>query len=240
MSASSRPTTWLITGASRGIGLELARQLLASPDNVVVGTVRDVEKATALSGLKSTARGTLHIIKLDLDNFDEIRASAKDVATILGDAGLDYLVNNAGICLQDTPFEIDPEVLLRHVRTNVAAPAVVAQAYLPLVEKSAKKTVVNISSTMGSHTAAANWGPGATSYSISKAALNMLTVKEKFARPDLTFISLCPGWVKTDMGTQAASLEPHESVAGILKVLGSLTPADSGKFLRYEGAEVPW
>lgn len=83
--------------ANRGIGLEIVRQLLASPTNLVVAGVRTPEKATALLDLKSTAKGTLHVIKLDVGDFDSVRASAKNIEAILGDTGLDYLINNAGV-----------------------------------------------------------------------------------------------------------------------------------------------
>ncbi|KAI0630619.1 NAD-P-binding protein [Trametes polyzona] len=241
--ASAQKTTWLITGASRGIGLELAKQLLASPDNLVIGTARNPEKATALNDLKASAKGTLHVIQLDVSDFDSIRASAKDLERILGDTGLDYLINNAGVFEKDTAFTLKPETLLNLVRTNVAGPAVVAQVALPFLEKGRAKKVVNISSTAGSIATVKDLTAPfdvPASYPISKAALNMLTYKQKVERPDLTFLALCPGWVKTDMGGQNASLEPHESVEGIIKVVTSATKEDSGKFLNYSGATVPW
>ncbi|OSD04959.1 hypothetical protein PYCCODRAFT_1432693 [Trametes coccinea BRFM310] len=75
---------------------------------------------------------------------------------------------------------------------------------------------------------------------MSKAALNMLTLKQKAERPDITFITMCPGWVRTELGGKEADLEPEESIAGILKVISSVTNADSGKYLRYNGEEIPW
>lgn len=83
--------------ANRGIGFELVKQLLDTPSNLVVATCRNPDKATALSDLKTSAKGTLRIIRLDVADFVNVRASAKEVETILGDIGLDYLVNNAGI-----------------------------------------------------------------------------------------------------------------------------------------------
>lgn len=83
--------------ANRGIGFELVRQLLDSPSNLVIATCRNLDKANALSDLKKTAKGTLHIIQLDVTDFANIRASAKEVEMILGDIVLDCLVNNAAI-----------------------------------------------------------------------------------------------------------------------------------------------
>ncbi|KAL1948593.1 hypothetical protein VTO73DRAFT_10399 [Trametes versicolor] len=240
MSSPTRLTTWLVTGASRGIGLELVRQLLESPANLVVAACRTPETATTLGELNATAKGILHTVKLDVSDSDNVQASAKELEPILGETGLDYLINNAGIAEGGNAFALNPDVLMRTFRTNVVGPALVSQAFLPFLEKSEKKTILNISSSGGSLAIAAQVGTRNTSYAMSKAALNMLTYKQKVERPDITLITMCPGWTKTDMGGQDAMLEPKESVAGILKVITSVTPADSGKFLRYNGEEVPW
>ncbi|OJT09959.1 hypothetical protein TRAPUB_13557 [Trametes pubescens] len=241
MSSSTSQNTWLITGASRGIGLELVRQLLESPANLVVAACRTPEKATALSGLKSSAKGSLHVIKLEVTDFDSMRAVPKALEPILGGSGLDYLVNNAGILKPDTPLTLDPEVLLETLRTNTVGPALLTQVCVPFLDKGKTKKIINITSTLGSIASADAFGPGAVaSYSMSKTALNMLTYKLKLERPDLVAITLCPGWVKTDLGGEGALLEPKESIAGIIKVATSTTAADSGKFLRYNGEVVPW
>ncbi|KAI9061967.1 NAD-P-binding protein [Trametes sanguinea] len=240
MPSASRPTTWLVTGSSRGIGLELVRQLVASPENLVVAACRNPDKATALKGLKANAKGTLHIIEMDVSDFDSIRASAKQLEPILGEIGLDYLINNAAIASGATSFALDPEELLQLMRTNVAGPAVVSQVCLPFLEKSEKKVILHISSTAGSLEAVSSLGPGFTSYSMTKAALNMLALKQKAERADLTVITLCPGPVKTDMNKDNGQLEPEESVAGILKVITSVSKEDSGKFLSHEGKVIPW
>ncbi|KAI0325665.1 NAD-P-binding protein [Cubamyces sp. BRFM 1775] len=240
MPSASRPTTWLVTGSSRGIGFELVRQLVESPNNLVVAACRTPEKAAALHDLKATAKGTLHLVRMDVSDFDSIRASAKELEPILGEIGLDYLINNAAIAILDTAFTLDPEELLRGMRTNVAGPALVAQICLPFLNKSVRKVILNISSTGGSIATAESVGARLASYSMSKAALNMLTVKQKAERPDIITITLCPGWVKTDMGGKEAKLEPEESVSGILKVITSATQEDSGKYLRYNGEVIPW
>ncbi|OJT03281.1 hypothetical protein TRAPUB_6149 [Trametes pubescens] len=243
MSSTARPTTWLVTGANRGIGLELVRQLLASPSNLVVAACRTPAKATALEDLKKTAKGTLHIVQLDVSDFDNIRALPAQLEPILGTTGLDYLVSNAAIFVQDTPFTLDPEGLLSLVRTNVAGPALLAQVALPFLSAAPTKKVLHISSTAGSIASVVQMPPAYAanaSYPISKAALNMLVYKQKVERPDLTVIALCPGWVQTDMGGSGASLTPEKSVSGIIKVITTATSEDSGKFLRYDGESVPW
>ncbi|KAI0641285.1 NAD-P-binding protein [Trametes meyenii] len=244
MSSDPRPTTWLITGSSRGIGLEIVRQLLASPNNLVIAAVRNPEKAAALNALKASAQGTLHVVQVDVSDFESIRALAKQLDPILGPVGLDYLINNAAIYTNDTAFTLDPENILNLVRTNVAGPALITQIALPYLTKGQDKKVVHLSSGAGSIGSVGNWGEalaiGGASYSISKTALNMLVTKQRFEHPELTVFPLCPGWVKTDMGGKGAVLEVEDSVAGILKVVTSATHADSGRFLRNTGEEYPW
>ncbi|CDO69112.1 hypothetical protein BN946_scf185042.g14 [Trametes cinnabarina] len=232
-------TTWLITGTSRGIGLEMTKQLLADRANTVVATCRNPEKASELHALKDSAQGTLHVVQLDVANEDSIRDSFKTVEQLLGDEGLDYLYNNAAIneC-NDTAFSFSSAVALRTFQVNVLGPAVIAQTYLPLLEKGRRKVIVNMSTGLAS--IGLDQGPKCTTYSISKAALNMLTYKQKAERPDITAVVIDPGWVKTEMGGEGAVLEPEFSVSHILKVLTSLSTKDSGKFFRYTGEEIPW
>ncbi|KAI0630618.1 NAD-P-binding protein [Trametes polyzona] len=243
MSSATQSTAWLVTGTSRGIGLELVRQLVQSPDNLVIAACRNPGKATALNSLKATAKGTLHIIQLDVGDFDSIRASAKELEKILGDRGLDYLINNAAVYAKDTAFTLDPEELLSVLRTNVAGPALLAQTVAPFIEKGRAKKIVNISSMAGSVALVDTLPPPYdvhASYPISKAALNMLTYKQKVERPDFIFLPLCPGWVKTEMGGENAVVEVEDSAAGILKVVTSATAADSGKFVNFKGDALPW
>ncbi|KAH9853208.1 NAD-P-binding protein [Lenzites betulinus] len=244
MSTTARPTTWLVTGANRGIGLEIVRQLLESPANLVVAASRKPEASSALSDLKKTAKGTLHIVQLDIGDFDSIRTLPKTLEPILGEVGLDYLINNAAIFIRETAFTVAPEDLLNVLRVNTVGPAFVSQVLLPFLEKGSTKKILNISSSGGSIEIAGHLQGSpfelTTAYAVSKAGLNMLTYKQKLEKPDFTVIALCPGWVKTDMGGDGAVLEPQESIAGILKLITSATPADSGKYLRYNGETIPW
>ncbi|CDO74375.1 hypothetical protein BN946_scf184956.g4 [Trametes cinnabarina] len=235
MTASTDQYTWLITGCSRGIGLGLTKKLLEDPANFVIATCRNPEKATALEALKDGANGTLHIVKLDVDDLDGIRQSVNEVAQILGGRGLDYLVNNAAVNQKiDTAFSMDVEGWGAVFKTNVVAPALLGQVYLPLIEKSNKKTIVNVSSSLG----AFGYGYGElwASYAITKTGLNMLRAE----RPDLMVVCLCPGWVKTDLGTDDAPLDLEESVSAIAKVLTSLKPEDNGRLVNYKHEMVPW
>ncbi|KAI0765301.1 NAD-P-binding protein [Fomes fomentarius] len=237
---STEGHVWLITGANRGIGLEMARQLLQAEGNSVIAGVRTPSKATALMELQSGAKGKLYIVRIDITEKDSVCACADEVARLVGDKGVDYIVNNAAVNIaqEDYAFTADIEVLQKVFFTNVAGPAYVAHAFLPLLEKSKKKSIVNISSTLGSLNA--DFGAYHTSYSISKAALNMLTYKQAKERPDITAISMCPGWLQTDMGGANATLPVSIGVSGVLKTIASLTPEKSGLFFNYKGEQVPW
>ncbi|KAI0639845.1 NAD-P-binding protein [Trametes polyzona] len=231
---------WLITGASRGIGLELSKQLLATTSDIVIATCRTPATATALNALAESAKGRLHVVPLDITNDQSVKDSVQKVASILGDRGIDYLINNAGVTFggDDRAFNIDLDALRRTFETNVVGPTHVSEVYLPYVEKSEKKTVVNVSSTLGS--VGTDLGHYFASYSITKAAVNMLTYKQSKARPDLTVVCICPGHLKTDMGGPNAALEVSVGVEGVRKVIQSLTHEDTGKFVNYKGEHVPW
>ncbi|TBU27966.1 NAD(P)-binding protein [Dichomitus squalens] len=231
--------TWLITGANRGIGLELTRQLLTIPTNIVVATCRNPNGATELRALKDVAQGTLHIVLIDVSSEGSIKNSVSTVQTALGEGGIDVLCNNAAIIERDdAPSNVNPEVFLRTMQVNVVGPMLLYQVYLPLLEKGKKKTVINVSSTLAS--IGLNHGVKSTSYSISKAALNMLTYKMTKDRPEFIAIALDPGWVKTDMGGEGAQLETEFCVSHLIKLITSLKNEDSGKFFTYAGNSVPW
>ncbi|OJT08364.1 C-factor, partial [Trametes pubescens] len=242
------------------------------------------EKATALAELESSAKDSLHIVQLDVSDFDSIRALPPKLEPILGATGLDYLVNNAAMAVWDTAFTMDPDALLATMRTNTAAPALLSQVVLPFLERARAKKILHISSTGGSIASVSSEKMQdayrkVTSYPMSKTALNMLVCprafdvgayvltvagggvirmqayKQKVERPDLIVISMCPGWVKTvrcsvtyhlftsfsdHMGGSNAALEPEESIRGIINVITSVTSADSGKYLSYNGDEIPW
>ncbi|RPD60418.1 C-factor [Lentinus tigrinus ALCF2SS1-7] len=226
--------------ASRGIGLELTKQLLTNLSNVIVATCRNPPGANDLHALKDTAKGTLHIARIDVSDEDSIRDSVKVVEELLGEnASIDYLYNNAAINEgNDTAFTFSSAVLMRTIQANVIGPAVMSQCYLHLLEKSQKKTIINITSGLAS--IGLDLGPKCATYTISKTALNMLAYKQKTERPDFTVIVLDPGWVKTVMGGEGAILEPEESVSNIIRTVTGLKHEDSGKFFQYDGGTIAW
>ncbi|KAL6306198.1 hypothetical protein BKA93DRAFT_748543 [Sparassis latifolia] len=238
---ASQSYVWLITGTSRGIGMEMTRQLLQSPMNTVIATCRNPAGATGLQALKTdlTLKGTLHVVQLDVADETSIRNSVKPVNEILSDRGIDYLYNNAATTEWfDTAFEHSYSGMIRTFQANVAGPALIAQLYIPYILRSSRKVIVNMSTGLASF--GLNCGPKCVSYSISKTALNMLTYKQATNKPEIIAISLDPGWVKTEMGGEGAFLEPSDSVAGIIKTLQGLTSENSGKFYRYNGESIIW
>ncbi|KAI0703668.1 NAD-P-binding protein [Cerioporus squamosus] len=231
--AATEETVWFITGTSRGIGLEMTRQLLQTPSNTVIAACRNPSKADALRAL---ANSKLHIVAIDVIDRESVRKCAEE--------GIDYLVNNAGVILggMDTAYDMDMDVLQQTFLTNVVGPAYVTQCLIPLVEKSRRKVVLNISSAVGSNTLEVPAGMGHmfASYAISKAAMNMLTTKQTRGNKKVTFVCMEPGWLKTDAGGPHATLEVSEGVEGVLKVITAVTPENSGQFIDYKGDHLPW
>ncbi|HYE03387.1 MAG TPA: SDR family oxidoreductase [Phycisphaerales bacterium] len=221
--------TALVTGASRGIGLELASRLHAGGWRVL---------ATARApGRPDGLRDIAEVIRLDVAD----DASVADLGRQLGGVSLDLLVNNAGVSSPGKRLaDLDGPELARVFRVNAIAPLLVTRAALPALRAGGRKQIVNISSQLGS--IAGNTGGSSYAYRGSKAALNMLTVcMAHELRPEgFTAVTMHPGWVRTDMGGPEAPLTPAQSARSMLEVLERLTPSDTGRFLNYDGSPLPW
>ncbi len=235
----------LITGAGRGIGLELARQYAARGDYVLAGC-RDIERAPGLRALVDQHRDQVSVLPLEVTASASLTSAIQQAHREV--EGLDILINNAAINPGDATVAgpdgqrlLDDTSTLEVFNINVVAPVRVAQAFTALLTRGTTPRVVNISSGSGSLTYATDGGDG-YSYAASKAALNMMTRTYAWTVRDqgITAVMIDPGWVKTDMGGAGAALEPEESVRGLLSVIDGLTPKDAGRFLRYDGSEVPW
>jgi NAD(P)-dependent dehydrogenase (short-subunit alcohol dehydrogenase family) len=228
-SDSSTPSRWLVTGANRGIGLAFARELAARGD-AVVATAREPAKANELA----TTEARVEPLDVSTD------ASVAALASALAGEPLDVLINNAAIGDgADSIRDLDFVNLARFFKVNSAGPLRVAKALLPNLERGNRRTIVSLTSGLGS--ISQNNG-GWWEYRASKAALNMLmrTLAAELAPERFICVVLSPGWVKTDMGGKGATLTPQESVRAMLKVIDGLTPKDNGKFLDHRGREVPW
>jgi NAD(P)-dependent dehydrogenase (short-subunit alcohol dehydrogenase family) len=222
--------TIVITGANRGIGLELARQASAA-GATVVATAREPEKAAELNALD------VRVEQLDVADADSVARFARS----LGDLAVDVLINNAGVGVGHPSLEeLDPESLVPMFRVNAVGPLRVTQALLPHLRRGKEKRVVQMTSRMGSIDD--NSSGGAYAYRASKAALNMInkSLALDLAGEGFTCIVTHPGWVTTDMGGQGAPLSVQESAAGLLKVVDGLTQDDNGRFLMWSGEELPW
>jgi len=235
--------TYFLTGANRGIGLELVRQLAAKGDNTIIAGVRSKSGDNAELEAMSKTNPKIHIIECDVSSLDSLSSIEFRVAEILSKSGasLDYLFNVAGInaTSSDTSLTLDPKSMNEHMQTNVLGPAKIVSSLQKYLARGA--TVLNMSSGLGSLTVATDITKCCT-YSMSKAALNMLTVHQAKDLKKLGVKVICmdPGWVKTRMGGEGAMIEASVSVGSMLEVVGGLKEADSGKFFRYDGVPVAW
>lgn len=226
--------TVFITGANRGLGLEMARQYVADGWRVLAGC-RDPDKAEALRAL---GNGGVEIHALDVSDHNQV----DDLAGRLSGAAIDLLINNAGVLgghdhqdFGDIDYDIWEDVL----RVNLLAPVKVAEAFADHVAASERKTMAFLSSQLGS---IANAGGGYFIYGTSKAALNMAVKSMAVAlKPrGIAVVATHPGWVQTDMGGAEADITPQTSVTGLRRVFDSVKPGDSGRFVQYDGVELPW
>ena len=230
MTAKAEPSNYLVTGANRGIGLAFARALSRRGDRVIA-TARDPAKARELGGLEVQVEA--------LDVADE--QSIVSLARRLAGEPIDVLINNAGVGEAGPGLEgLSVEDLESTLRVNAIGPVIVTRELLPNLRAGRRRTVVNLSSGLGS--VSGNTDGGWSAYRASKAALNQLTrtMAAELARERFICIVISPGWVRTDMGGGGASLSPDQSVAAMLKVIDRLGPKDTGRFLDQHGKDVPW
>lgn len=229
----------LITGANKGLGLEIARQLGQQGITVVL-SARDEAKGQAAAATLKAEGIDAHSVKLEVTNADDIAALPAYFEKHFG--RLDILINNAGINL-DKGIQTAAEAFRQTYETNVIAPWFIAQALLPLLQEAPAGRIVNHSSILGSLTVLSTEMRDAIlpAYNSSKAALNMLTVQLASALRD-TRIKVNaghPGWVKTDMGGDSA---PMEIVDGAKTAVALALLPDDGPTGGYFhlGQALPW
>ena len=230
--------TTLITGANRGIGLELTRQY-AADGWCVLACSRHPEKSDALKNLAAQYPELIIIRSLDVNDHAQIDRLSQE----LTEETIDLLINNAGI-YPDSDAKgfghIQFKDWIQAFQINTMAPLKMAEAFATSIARSKLKTIVTVSSKMGS--IADNSGGGNYLYRSSKTAVNMVvkSLAIDLKPRGITAVALNPGWVKTDMGGPNAMISVEQSVSGMLRVLSKLTLADSGKFFDYDGKEIPW
>ncbi|TYZ60155.1 hypothetical protein PybrP1_000515 [[Pythium] brassicae (nom. inval.)] len=230
-----KPTkTVLITGATRGIGLALAR-LYAARGWKVIGAARDPSNAQQLSELPLHA-----LVALDVADEAAIRSAAEQLA---GET-IDLLINNAGILVRTDMAATTKSDFMRTLEVNAVGPLLVTRAFLPQLKRAVAArgaaAVVQISSLSGSieQTAAC----GSYSYHASKAALNMLnaSLAVDLAPDGIAAFTLHPGYVATDMNGFRGVISTETSADGLASVIDRLTLADTGVFMDHNGDVLPW
>ncbi len=224
----------VITGANRGIGLELVRQCLKRGDSVIA-TAREPEQARELQSLAASSP-ELTVLACDVGDDSSVRAFAAKVK-----GPVDALINNAGVMGAMTSLAgLDAADALKTYSINALGPLRVTGALLPQLRLGKGKKVLHVTSGMGS--ISDNTSGGAYGYRMSKAALNMgsRSMAADLRSDGIRVAVINPGWVKTDMGGAGASIDVATSAAGILAQLDALSAETSGEFLDYGGKRWEW
>ncbi|KAK8073098.1 short chain dehydrogenase [Apiospora saccharicola] len=246
--------SYVITGVSRGLGYEFLRQLSSDPNDVVIGTVRD--KAATLKKLSEDAdikdRSNIHLLEVELTNYDALKSAAEDVAKITG-GSLDYLIANAGYVTHfdafdpigvlgtTKPHELAAD-LQKSIDVNVVANIHLCNLFLPLVLRGSTKKVILISTGMAEADLTNQYAVDVGAlYAISKAALNMAAAKfnAQYKKDGVLFLCVSPGVVDTG---NYADFTPKqlEGVGGMMKKFaeyaphwtGPITPEESVRAVR--------
>ncbi len=232
----------LITGSSRGLGLEFTKQYLEKGENVIA-SCRNPKKASDLQELKSRFPNSLTIIQLDVVEEEDRDRGFEQVKTKFD--SLDVLINNAGIVSGEEGKnfnlgEVYKEDFSKVFLVNSIAPLLMSEKFLPLLENGDKAKIVNISSSNGCITRRAQGGK--YSYCTSKAALNMITkiLSNDLREKGIVTLAIHPGWIKTDMGGHNAPQEKEEPISMIIDLVEKSDLSHSGKFLDWEGKELLW
>ncbi|RDW63582.1 hypothetical protein BP6252_11127 [Coleophoma cylindrospora] len=230
--------TYVVTGAARGIGLGLVTQLLDA-GQTVVAAIRSATPSEGLSKLASTHTSQLFILQCDLASADSVKAFGQELAKKI--SSVDVLINNAGICTipeDETPSNLQPRIITEQFNINVIGTLLVTDAVEPLFHAGTK--IINISSFMASmETVLSMAMENGTSYGISKAALNMLTVNQALHYTECIVVAIDPGTVATDMNPEGESTVA-DCAAKMLAVESRLKIEDTGSFLSLEGTKRPW
>lgn len=227
--------TVLITGANRGIGFETARQLAGRGFHVVIGARSEQQGQKALRELNGPGKVTLLIV--DVSDSRSIAAAASKFAPI---GPLDVLINNAGIYPDEglSIATISREQMMSTFETNTFGPLAMTQAFLPYLKKSAAARVINVSSGLGQLDGLSANIP---SYCLSKLALNGLTIMlaQALKEHGIAVNSMCPGWVRTDMGGPNASRSVEEGADTAVWLASEANQNLTGKIFR-DRKEIPW
>jgi len=251
--------SYLITGAGRGLGLEMVRVLSQKPASEVSAIFATIRSAPppALQEIISQSQDRVIAVQLEVTDQASIAAAASEVKEKLGGRGLDVLINNAAVS-NSTPTSITATTTLQSIfQVNVDAVNNVTVAFLPLLREGTKKLVVNMGSIVGSVTHAKRFmiAPD-PAYRVSKAALNCLTAVYAYELENegFTFVVVSPGWCQTDQGGPYADLDVPTGAKAVIERLERDRAELNGKFVnikvagwenatglhKYDGAEIAW
>lgn len=229
--------TALITGANRGIGFEVAKQLAEKGFQAFL-TARRVDAGRKATSTLREKGLDVEFIELDVASQESIRKAAIQLAAIVDH--LDVLVNNAAICPDEgiSPLDVDPALVMETLQINCIGPLMMIQNFWPLLAKSESGRLINVSSSAGALHDMNEYAPG---YSISKTSLNAITRQTAAAlhRHGIAVNSVCPGWVRTEMGGPAAPRSVEKGAATIVWLATEAPASLSGKFLR-DKKSIPW
>ncbi|CAL4061122.1 unnamed protein product [Meganyctiphanes norvegica] len=244
----------VITGSNRGLGLEFVKQLTksAKPPKVLITACRSPDEAQELKDV-AAKNSNVHILKLDVTDETSYSNFTGQVKEIVGDNGLNLLINNAGIAPKSTRINmVKWNQMTDTFVTNTVAPLMLTKNLLPLLRSAAEKVVesdhlsasraavINMSSILGS--IENNDAGGLYPYRASKAALNAVTksMSFDFQRYNILVLSMHPGWVQTDMGGKTAPITPSQSVEAMINTLFQCANQHNGAFLQYDGQLLSW
>src|SRR5499427_6619894 len=228
--------TALITGANKGIGHEVARQLATKGFHVFVGA-RNPKAGRKAAKEIAKPGGKVTFLEIDVDDDDSVTNAAREFSNI--EDHLDVLVNNAGIIVDgdNAILESSDDLFRKTLETNTLGALRVTRAFAPSLAKSKTPRVINVSSGGGQLTGGAEgWSPA---YCISKTALNGVTSQLAAVLPKFAVNSVCPGWVRTDMGGRNATRSVEEGADTIVWLATDAPQELTGRFLR-DRKEIPW
>jgi NAD(P)-dependent dehydrogenase (short-subunit alcohol dehydrogenase family) len=231
--SQAHPLSVLVTGASRGIGLEFVRQWLGRGAQVMAAA-RNPDQAADLLTLLDAHPQKLRLLQLDVAD----GSSIKQLANAVGNTMIDLLINNAGILNTETLDSLDFGSVLEQLQVNALGPLRVTHALLGNLRDGAK--VVNLTSRMGS--IEDNNSGGYYGYRMSKAALNMATrnLAVDLKGRGMIVVAIHPGMVQTDMTRGFGMVTPEASVSSMNQFIDQLTPEQSGHLWHYQGTQIPW
>jgi norsolorinic acid ketoreductase len=202
-------STWLITGANRGIGKGIVSQVLVRPNTTVIAALRDTTDKTAkdLNTLSTASGSRLIVVKIDAASDTDAKDAVKTLQSQYGIQQIDVVIANSGILDQWGPVsEVTPGDLRRHFEINTIAPIKLFQATKPLLEKAENPRFTIVSTSIASVGLMEKSPMPTIAYGLTKSAANYATAKIHFENPRISAVALHPGWVQTRMGRHAADL----------------------------------